>query len=86
VPQVCGFVNSGRARPEDRAALEAWVAARYPLGNHTAHHTQLETVGLTQLETVGLDAYLADVDAGEPLLAKLLDPGKERVWRYSDAP
>jgi peptidoglycan/xylan/chitin deacetylase (PgdA/CDA1 family) len=73
VPQVYGFVNSGRARPEDRAALEAWVAAGYPLGNHTAHHPELKTVGR--------DAYLADVDAGEPLLAELLGQGKERVWK-----
>ncbi len=73
VPQVYGFVNSGRARPEDRDALEAWVAAGYPLGNHTAHHPELKAVGL--------EAYLADVDAGEPLLAELLGPGKERVWK-----
>jgi len=73
VPRVYGFVNAGRAHPEDRAALEAWVAAGYPLGNHTAHHPELRTVGL--------DAYLADVDAGEPLLAELLGPGQERVWK-----
>jgi len=26
-------------------------------------------------------AYLADVDAGEPLLAELVGPGQERVWK-----
>jgi peptidoglycan-N-acetylglucosamine deacetylase len=73
VPRVYGFVNAGRARPEDRSALEAWVAAGYPLGNHTAHHPDIRTVGL--------DAYLADVDAGEPLLSELLGPGQEGVWK-----
>ncbi|MGZ6133245.1 MAG: polysaccharide deacetylase family protein [Myxococcaceae bacterium] len=73
VPRVYGFVNSGRAEPGDRAALEAWVAAGNPLGNHTAHHPSLGAVGI--------EAYLADVDAGEPLLAELLGPGQERVWK-----
>ena len=73
VPRVYGFVNAGRAQPGDRVALEAWVAAGYPLGNHTAHHPDIRKVGL--------DAYLADVDAGEPLLAELLGPGQERVWK-----
>jgi len=73
VPRVYGFVNSGRARAGDRAALEAWVAAGHPLGNHTAHHPDIGKVGMA--------AYLADVDAGEPLLAELLGPGQERVWK-----
>jgi peptidoglycan-N-acetylglucosamine deacetylase len=73
IPRVYGFVNSGRAQPGDRAALDAWVAAGYPLGNHTAHHPDIGKVGL--------EAYLADVDAGEPLLAELLGPGQERVWK-----
>ena len=73
VPRVYGFVNSRRAQPGDRAALEAWVAAGYPLGNHTAHHPDIGKIGL--------DAYLADVDAGEPLLSELLGPGQERVWK-----
>src|SRR5215470_16974786 len=73
VPRVYGFVNSGRAQPGDRAALEAWVAAGHPLGNHTAHHVQIWKVPL--------EPYLADVDAGEPLLSELLGPGQERVWK-----
>jgi peptidoglycan/xylan/chitin deacetylase (PgdA/CDA1 family) len=73
VPRVYGFVNAGRVQPGDRAALEAWVAAGYPLGNHTARHPDIGKVGI--------EAYLADVDAGEPLLAELLGPGQERVWK-----
>src|SRR5262249_39804227 len=56
VPRVYGFVNAGRVQPGDRAALEAWVAAGYPLGNHTAHHPDIGKVGI--------QPYLADVDAG----------------------
>ena len=73
VPRVYGFVNAGRAQPGDRAGLEAWVAAGHALGNHTAHHPDIRKVGL--------EGYLADVDAGEPLLAELLGPGQERVWK-----
>jgi len=73
VPRVYGFVNSGRAQPGDRAALEVWVAAGYPLGNHTAHHPDIRKSTLEE--------YLADVDAGEPLLAELLGPGQETVWK-----
>ena len=73
VPRVYGFVNAGRVQPGDRAALEAWVAAGYPLGNHTAHHPDIGKVGI--------QPYLADVDAGEPLLVELLGPGQERVWK-----
>ena len=71
--QVYGFVNAGRVQPGDEAALRAWVEAGQPLGNHTAHHPDIGKVGI--------EAYLADVDAGEPLLAQLLGPGKERVWK-----
>jgi len=46
VPRIYGFVNSGRAQPGDRAALEAWVAAGFPLGNHTAHHPSIGAVGM----------------------------------------
>ncbi len=73
VPHVYGFVNAGRAQPGDRSALEAWVAAGHPLGNHTAHHPDIRKVGV--------GGYLADVEAGEPLLAELLGPGQERVWK-----
>jgi hypothetical protein len=46
---------------------------RVPTGKPHRHHPDIRTVGL--------DAYLADVDAGEALLADLLGPGQERVWK-----
>src|SRR5437870_11155001 len=40
VPRVYGFVNGkGAEHPDGRAALEAWVAAGYPLGNHSYSHS-----------------------------------------------
>src|SRR5512147_2069979 len=40
LPPVTGFLNGLRLRehPEDRAALERWVAAGNLLGNHTYSH------------------------------------------------
>lgn len=71
VPQVYGFVNGKEAEDADgRASLEAWVAAGYPLGNHTYSHTAPEE----------LAAYLADLGRNEPLLRELL-PGPEERWK-----
>lgn len=71
VPQVYGFVNGkGTEHPDGRAALEAWVAAGYPLGNHTYSHS-------TPKE---LPAWFADLHRNEPLLRALL-PGPEERWK-----
>ncbi len=71
VPQVYGFVNGkGAEHPDGRAALEAWVAAGYPLGNHTYSHS-------TPKELPG---YFADLHRNEPLLRELL-PGSEARWK-----
>ncbi|MDQ1155270.1 polysaccharide deacetylase family protein [Brevundimonas sp. SORGH_AS_0993] len=56
-----GFVNEGDACPGAgravlTAALSVWTGAGLDLGNHTAHHLDLDKT------TVG--AWLADVDAG----------------------
>ncbi len=77
VPRVYGFVNGrGVAEHEDRrAALDAWVAAGHPLGNHTFSHPRLQDVGL--------DAYLHDIAANEALLAGLMaDAPVEPTFRY----
>ena len=75
VPQVYGFVNGkGAEHPDGRAALEAWVSAGYPLGNHTYSHSAPED----------LAGYLADLDRNEPLLRELLPgpPERWKVFRY----
>jgi peptidoglycan/xylan/chitin deacetylase (PgdA/CDA1 family) len=76
VPQVYGFVNGkGAEYPDGRAALEAWVAAGYPLGNHTYSHS-------TPKE---LPAWFADLHRNEPLLREL-QPGPEERWKVFRCP
>ena len=75
VPPVYGFVV-GRGleeHPEDRAALEAWVAAGNLVGNHTHTHPDLKATSV--------DAYLADADANEPLLGRLAHSASDRPWK-----
>jgi peptidoglycan/xylan/chitin deacetylase (PgdA/CDA1 family) len=75
VPPVYGFVNGGQldAHPEDRAALDAWVAAGNPVGNHTRTHPDLHRITA--------DAYLSDMDANEPLLRELAHGADDRSWK-----
>lgn len=77
VPAVYGFVNSMRAR-NDRPLLELWRNAGHPLGNHTARHTDIRQVPVTE--------FIADIQAGEPLVLSVM--GKEReheakMFRYT---
>jgi peptidoglycan/xylan/chitin deacetylase (PgdA/CDA1 family) len=75
VPPVYGFVIGGQldAHPEDRAALDAWVASGNPVGNHTRTHPDLHKTSV--------DAYLSDLDANEPLLRELARGADERSWK-----
>jgi len=75
LPPVYGFVNGGSldGHPEDRAALREWVMAGNPLGNHTRTHPDLYKTTV--------DAYLADLDANEPLLREMSGSAGERTWR-----
>lgn len=58
-----GFVNESKLEsdgvvdPKRVAILEAWLAAGLQLGNHTYSHPDLHRADL--------DAYLADIDAGD---------------------
>lgn len=73
VKEAFGFVNSAKATdPETNAVLDAWRAAGHPLGNHTASHLNLE-----KAET--LEAWIADLEAGEPAVAQRM---KGQDWRY----
>jgi peptidoglycan/xylan/chitin deacetylase (PgdA/CDA1 family) len=74
---VYGFVVGGALdkHPGDRAALEAWIAAGNPLGSHTRTHPDIHKSNV--------DAYLADLDANEPLLKSLShDDRSWHVFRY----
>jgi peptidoglycan/xylan/chitin deacetylase (PgdA/CDA1 family) len=70
-----GFINAHKLadHAEDRAALEAWVAAGQPLGNHTFTHPDLAKIGV--------DAYVADIDANEALLKDAMGASRERDWK-----
>jgi peptidoglycan-N-acetylglucosamine deacetylase len=77
VPPVYGFVVGAALdeHPDDRAALEAWLAAGNLLGSHTRTHPDIHKTSV--------DAYLADVDANEALLKSLSrDDRAWHVFRY----
>ncbi len=76
LPPVTGFVNGQtiEGRPNERAALEAWLRAGNRLGNHTWSHADLARVGV--------EAFMADVERNEPLLLSLAGPAAPRAgWR-----
>jgi peptidoglycan/xylan/chitin deacetylase (PgdA/CDA1 family) len=76
LPPVHGFVN-GKAVDDDpatEAVLRRWVAAGYPLGNHTWSHPSLNATAL--------DAYLADLRRGEDILARVAPQQTWKVFRY----
>jgi peptidoglycan/xylan/chitin deacetylase (PgdA/CDA1 family) len=75
VPEVRGFINGKQAfNDEDhRAALKLWLDAGHPLGNHTWSHPNMEEIGV--------DAYLADVDRNEAVLAELTGDPTGASWR-----
>lgn len=74
VPQAWGFVNAKRVtqEPESEGVLAEWRKAGYPLGNHTFSHMNLASAP-------SLEAWEADAEAGEPLVAKYM-PGQD--WHY----
>lgn len=74
VPEAWGFVNSAKIahEPGSAAVLDAWRAAGYPLGNHTASHMNLA-------RAPSLSVWREDVIAGEPVVAEIMQ-GED--WRY----
>jgi peptidoglycan-N-acetylglucosamine deacetylase len=73
VPEVYGFVNgaSVEREPETGAALTAWTAAGYPLGNHTWSHKNLNQVSAGEFE--------AEIVRNEATLQRF---GPGRDWRW----
>lgn len=74
VPEAYGFVNAIRIEeePASEAVLDAWRKAGYPLGNHTFSHMNLS-------DAPSLQAWLADLKAGEPALATRM---RGANWHY----
>lgn len=75
VPAVRGYVIGQHALddPDRRASLDLWLAAGHPLGNHTWSHPNMEEIGV--------DAYLADIDRNEAVLAELTGDASGHGWR-----
>lgn len=76
VPEAFGFVNAvGLERePGTGAVLDAWRKAGFPLGNHAFSHMNLARASL--------EAWEADVVAGEPAVAARMAGNDWRWFRY----
>jgi peptidoglycan/xylan/chitin deacetylase (PgdA/CDA1 family) len=76
VQKVYGFVNGVQLQkePDSAAVLSAWLAAGFPLGNHTWTHLNLNTEPLP--------AWEADVVANESLLSAEMGQGSWRWLRF----
>jgi peptidoglycan/xylan/chitin deacetylase (PgdA/CDA1 family) len=75
LPPTYGFVNGVRVeeQPADAAVLQAWLAAGYPLGNHSWSHMNLNQHTVEEFE--------ADVSRNEPLLGELMKDQKDS-WHW----
>lgn len=77
LPPIYGFVNGIRTEqgPSGMPVLQAWLAARQPLGNHTWAHADLN--GQTA------EQFLAAVDRNQALLDQIDPRGQKHKWlRY----
>lgn len=76
VPPVYGFVNGAdlHQNPGDAAALQKWIEAGNPIGNHTWSHMNLNERSV--------DEYTREIERDEPILDQWM-PGKDWRWfRY----
>lgn len=76
MPPTYGFINGIRVE-EDAASiavLNAWRAARQPLGNHTWAHRDIKDESLVEFE--------ADVTQNQPLLQQLMGDEDWHWFRY----
>jgi len=71
-----GFVNGGElsVAPDHLGVLRRWLAAGYPIGNHTLSHIDLHRSDVR--------SYLADVERNEEALAPYAPPRAPRLFRY----
>lgn len=78
VGEAWGFVNAQGAPGtggDGDAALVAWRRAGHPLGNHTYSHMNLG-------RAASLEAWAADVVAGEPLVEQHMQGADWKWFRY----
>ena len=75
VGEAWGFVNARGAETDGDAVLVAWRKAEHPLGNHTFSHMNLG-------RAASLEAWQADVIAGEPLVEKHMQGADWKWFRY----
>jgi peptidoglycan/xylan/chitin deacetylase (PgdA/CDA1 family) len=76
VPEVYGFINAAEVDGDAdlEGALSAWVAAGYPLGNHTWSHRNLNQVSVEEFET--------EIVRNEEALKRFGGSGEWRWFRY----
>ena len=76
IPDAVGFVNGGQTAdtPELGLILEHWIAAGHRLGNHTFGHLDVDRAGP--------EAFLADVERNEPVIARYGGAEPDRLFRY----
>jgi len=80
VPETYGFVNGVGLEWEDDnvTVLKDWLAAGYPLGNHTYSHLDPDKVSVS--------AYIADIAKDDGVLASVADVSpsvsQRRMFRY----
>ena len=79
VAEAFGFVNAAKLKddPDNENVLGAWRAAGHPLGNHTFSHMNLE-------RAASLEAWQADVVAGEPAVAARMAAADWHYLRFSN--
>jgi peptidoglycan-N-acetylglucosamine deacetylase len=75
VPEVYGFVVGSElvTNPEDGEALQAWLLAGYPLGNHTYTHPDAAKVSV--------EDFLAAVVANESVLSAFMGQAQAKTWK-----
>ena len=76
IRDAIGFVNGGQIAeaPVLGIILERWIAAGYRVGNHTFSHLDVDRVGP--------DAFVADVERNEPVIARYGGAEPDRMFRY----
>jgi peptidoglycan/xylan/chitin deacetylase (PgdA/CDA1 family) len=76
VPPSYGFINAWKLEndPDGALALQLWVQAGHPLGNHTYTHLDLDTHSA--------DDFTREILQNEPVLELLMPPGGRHDFRW----